>query len=90
MHDLVADHSATDPASAAEAAEVRARLVRAIAALNEQERVVTTLDYYEGLTLREIGSALNLTEGRISQILRQALLRLRRAVAEDACLSERA
>jgi RNA polymerase sigma factor for flagellar operon FliA len=89
MHDLVADHSATDPATAAEAAEVRARLVRAIGALNEQERVVTTFYYYEGLTLREIGGALNLTEGRISQILRRALLRLRQAVAEDACLSER-
>jgi RNA polymerase sigma factor for flagellar operon FliA len=89
MHDVVADRSATDPASAAEAAEVRARLVRAIGALNEQERVVTTFYYYEGLTLREIGSALNLTEGRISQILHRALLRLRQAVAEDACLSEK-
>ena len=42
MHDLVADHSATDPASAAEAAEVRARLVRDIGALNEQEWAVKT------------------------------------------------
>ncbi|MDQ4127412.1 MAG: FliA/WhiG family RNA polymerase sigma factor [Actinomycetota bacterium] len=90
IHDLVADRSATDPASAAEAAEVRARLVRAIGDLSEQERVVTTFYYYEGLTLREIGGALNLTEGRISQILRRALLRLRRALAEDPCLSERA
>ncbi len=90
MHDLVADGSATDPASAAEAAEVRARLVRAIGDLGEQERVVTTFYYYEGLTLREIGCALDLTEGRISQILRRALLRLRQALAEDASLSERA
>ena len=90
MHDLVADRSAADPAAAAEAAEVRARLVRAIGALSEQERVVTTFYYYEGLTLREIGGALNLTEGRISQILRRALLHLRQALAEDACLSERA
>jgi RNA polymerase sigma factor for flagellar operon FliA len=90
IHDLVAERSAIDPASAAEAAEVRARLVQAIKALSEQERVVTTFYHYEGLTLREIGGALDLTEGRISQILCQALLRLRRAVAEDACLSERA
>jgi RNA polymerase sigma factor for flagellar operon FliA len=89
MHDVVADSSATDPASAAEAAEVRARLVRAIGGLNEQERVATTYYYYEGLTLREIGGALNLTEDRISQLLHRALLRLRQAVAEDACLSVR-
>ena len=41
LHDLIGDHSATDPASAAEMAEVRARLVRAIEGLSEQERVVT-------------------------------------------------
>lgn len=90
LHDLVADHSATDPASAAEAAEVRARLVRAIETLSEQERVVTTFYYYEGLTLREIGGALNLTEGRISQVLRRALLRLRQILSEDSRVSEQA
>ena len=89
LHDLIPDRSATDPALAAEASEVRARLIRAIEGLSEQERVVTTFYYYEGLTLREIGGALGLTEGRISQILRRALSSLRRALAEDASLSER-
>jgi hypothetical protein len=46
--------------------------VRVMGALNEQERAVTTFYYYGGLTLREIGGALILTEGHISQILRQA------------------
>lgn len=84
LHDLIADRSATDPESAAEAAEVRARLVSAIEALGEQERVVTTFYYYEGLTLREIGGTLNLTEGRISQILRRALLHLRQSLSEGS------
>ena len=53
---------------------MRARLVRAIESLGEQERVVTTFYYYEGLTLREIGRVLDLTEGRISQILHSALV----------------
>ena len=89
LHDLIADHSATDPASAAEVAEVRARLVRAIEGLGEQERVVTTFYYYEGLTLREIGRVLDLTEGRISQILHSAIVRLRQILAEESRLSER-
>ena len=89
LHDLIGDHSATDPASAAEMAEVRARLVRAIEGLSEQERVVTTFYYYEGLTLREIGRVLDLTEGRISQILHSALVRLRQHLAEESRLSER-
>ena len=88
LHDLIGDHAATDPESAAEVAEVRARLVRAIQGLGEQERVVTTFYYYEGLTLREIGRALDLTEGRISQILHRALMRLRHNLSEDGRLSE--
>jgi len=43
---------------------------------------VTTFYFYEGLTLREIGGALNLTEGRISQILHRALAQLREALSE--------
>jgi RNA polymerase sigma factor for flagellar operon FliA len=89
LHDLVGDHAATDPASAAEVAEVRERLVSAIEDLGEQERVVTTFYYYEGLTLKEIGSALHLTEGRISQILHSALVRLRQSLAEEISFSER-
>jgi RNA polymerase sigma factor (sigma-70 family) len=89
LHDLIGDHSATDPESAAEMAEVRARLVRAIEGLSEQERVVTTFYYYEGLTLKEIGRILSLTEGRISQILHSALVRLRQHLAEESRLSER-
>jgi RNA polymerase sigma factor FliA len=89
LHDLIGDHAATDPATAAEVAEVRTRLVRAIEGLGEQQRVVTTLYYYEGLTLKEIGRVLHLTEGRISQILHSALERLRQSLAEESRLSER-
>jgi RNA polymerase sigma factor FliA len=89
LHDLIGDRSATDPASAAEVAEVRTRLVRAIEGLGEQERVVTTFYYYEGLTLKEIGSVLGLTEGRISQILHSALVRLRQSLPEESRLYER-
>jgi RNA polymerase sigma factor FliA len=82
LHQMVADSRAVDPESAAETAELRARLVDAINALGERARVVTTFYFYEGLTLREIGGALNLTEGRISQILHQALAKLREALSE--------
>ena len=89
LHELVPDRSAPDPESAAEMAEVRSRLTQAIAELGERERVVTTFYFYEGLTLREIGKALNLTEGRISQILRRALTQLRRTLSENPQFSGR-
>ena len=48
-----------------ESAELPGRLLETIESLGEKERVVTTFYFYEGLTLREIGRALNLTEGRM-------------------------
>ena len=89
LYELVADGSAADPEAAAERSEVRARLVEAIGTLGEKERAVTTFYFYDGLTLREIGGALNLTEGRISQILRRSLEKLREALADGPLLSER-
>ena len=89
LHGLVADSRSADPQSAAETAELRTRLVEAIRALGEQERVVTTFYFYEGLTLREIGGALNLTEGRISQILHQALAKLRETLSERPQVSRK-
>lgn len=83
LHQTVADGQAADPESAVEFAEVRARLVEAIHDLGDKERMVTTFYFYEGLTLREIGGAMSLTEGRISQILHAALAKLREALAES-------
>jgi len=74
---LVEDSSAVDPQSQANLEELRAQLVDAIDRLEERERIVATFYFYEGLTLKEIGKALDLTEGRISQILRRALTKLR-------------
>ena len=88
LHDLVADRFAADLGMAAERAEVRAMLGRAIEELGKQERVVTTFYYYEGLTLREIGGILGLTEGRISQILRAAMIRLRGSLSDAVYLLE--
>ncbi len=87
LHGLLADSRAADPQSAAETAELRARLVEAIGTLGEQERVVITFYFYEGLTLREIGGALDLTEGRTSQVLHRALLKLRKTLSESPQIS---
>jgi len=52
-------------------------LGRAIDTLPEKERMVVTLYYNEELNLKEIGETLGVTESRISQILSQAMVRLR-------------
>ena len=55
---------------------------QAIEGLPEKERIVISLYYYEGLTMRETAEAMDLTEGRISQLHSQALRRLRTGLAE--------
>lgn len=45
--------------------------------LSRTERLIVNLYYVEGLTFREVGRSLGLSEGRISQIHARALARLR-------------
>jgi len=45
--------------------------------LSEKERLVIALYYYEELTQKEIAEVLSVSEGRISQLHSQALLKLR-------------
>ncbi len=74
---LIEDPSVVNPQSQTNLEELRAQLVEAIYKLEDREKLVTSFYFYEGLTLKEIGKALDLTEGRISQILKRALAKLR-------------
>lgn len=74
---------AEDPSVSLEQREVREQLVAAMQDLDERELTVVTLYFYEGLTLREIGQALQLTEGRISQIMSRTLKKLRGVLSTD-------
>lgn len=73
----IADETADDPVSLFESVEVKGVLAEAIERLPERERIVIALYYYEGLTLKEIGEILGVTESRVSQLHTKAVLRLR-------------
>ena len=60
-----------------DATELRDTLADAIARLPEREKIVIALYYYDGLTLREIGEMLGVTESRVSQLHTKAVLRLK-------------
>ena len=65
------------PAAIAEREAILDALSKAIGSLPEREQLIITLYYYEGLTLREIGEVIGVTESRISQLHTKALARLR-------------
>jgi RNA polymerase sigma factor for flagellar operon FliA len=75
--DVIHDPNAKDPNTVAEYEEMKVILGDAIEKLPERERLVIALYYYEGLTLKEIGQVLGVTESRISQMHSKAILRLR-------------
>ncbi|MDN5346767.1 MAG: polymerase sigma factor FliA [Clostridia bacterium] len=80
--DFLADRNSPNPEQQYEEKEFRADLKKALARLPERDRLVLTLYYYEGLTLKEIGRVLNITESRVCQLHGRALLRLRRYLME--------
>ena len=45
--------------------------------LSQKERLVISLYYYEELTQKEIAEAMELSEGRVSQLHSQALIKLK-------------
>src|SRR4051794_25257845 len=75
--DTISDPSAADPQEALDSTEVKDRLAEAIGSLPEREQLVVALYYYEGLTLREIGEVLGVTESRVSQLHTKAVMRLK-------------
>lgn len=73
------DPPSTDrPYGYLEDAELRRALVAAIGKLDDRERLVVTLHYFEGVPFRQIGELFGVTESRVSQLDRQATERLAR------------
>lgn len=57
--------------------EMKEKLMEAIDQLNEKERLVVSLYYYENLKLREIAEVLSITESRVSQIHSAAIVKMK-------------
>ncbi len=72
-----------DPVAALEEKELRRIVANAVERLPEREKLVVALYYQEGMTFKEIGAILGVTESRICQIHSQAMARLRAAVIRE-------
>jgi len=79
-----------DPLSLVETKDLLTKLASAVENLPERERLIVTLYYHEELNLREIGETLNLSEGRVCQIVGQIVTRLRNVLDINPRLKDRA
>lgn len=52
-------------------------MAQAIDSLNEKERIIISLYYYEGLKAKQIASVLEVSESRVSQLHSKALIKLK-------------
>lgn len=77
LADVLCEAEAKSPQQQVISMQLAEALGKAIDTLPEKERLAVTLYYSEDFNLKEIGETLGLTESRISQIISQAMVRLR-------------
>lgn len=80
---LLEDRSSPDPLTLLLEKEERAELVRAIEKLEDRDKVVLALYYQDGLTLKEIGQVLGVSESRVCQLHARAITRLRKKLQQQ-------
>lgn len=78
----IPDPSEMDSSFVLRKSEIREMLARAIEALPEMERLITSLYYYDELTLKEIEAVLGINEAGILQLRTKAMLRLRNKLSD--------
>lgn len=77
LADVLCEVDAKSPQQQVMTMQLAEAMGKAIDSLPEKERQAVTLYYNEDLNLKDIGEVLGLTESRISQLISQAMVRLR-------------
>ena len=72
--EIVEDVDQVDPVAAAQRQDLKQEITRN---LSRTERLIVLLYYYEGMTFREIGVTVDLSESRVSQMHASVLARLK-------------
>jgi len=80
LYDVVETDEIINQDSKMEEEEMKRILLKAIKKLPEKTRLAITLYYYEKLTFKEIGSILNVSESRISQIHSETMVKLKKEI----------
>ena len=77
------DSNIETPEESLEKKELKKMLIKAIDSLNEKQRQVISLYYYEELTLKEISKIMGVSESRISQIHSNSIKILKNSLGKN-------
>ncbi|THB72592.1 MAG: FliA/WhiG family RNA polymerase sigma factor [Desulfobulbaceae bacterium] len=77
LETLAEEREEAYPVDNLESAELTKVIAGILDELSEKERIVVSLYYYEELTQKEIAEVLDVSEGRVSQLHSQALIKLK-------------
>lgn len=77
LDSLMDDRADTAPGARIEGQELTQKIANILEQLSEKERFVIALYYYEELSQKEISEVLEISEGRVSQLHSQALIKLK-------------
>lgn len=80
--EMIVDEDAS-PEDEVEGRDLKRILAAGVDKLPERERLVVSLYYFEGLTFKEIGNVLGVSESRVYQLHTQAMSRLRAFMREQ-------
>lgn len=72
--DVIRDETQSNPLTEMQRRDLRDLVTKG---LTRSERLIVVLYYYEGMTMKEIGATLDLSESRVSQMHSSILLRLK-------------
>ncbi len=81
--DTIQDTNKLNPQEQAEEQNVKQELEKALRRLPERERIIMVLYYQENMTLKEIGSTINMSESRVCQLHAQAIMKLKNILSEN-------
>lgn len=86
--ELIVDED-SNPSGEVEGKEIRRILAAGVDKLPDRERLVVALYYFEGLTFKEIGRVLGVSESRVYQLHTQAMTRLRNFMKQEGAVPAR-
>ncbi|MFA3783860.1 sigma-70 family RNA polymerase sigma factor [Melioribacteraceae bacterium 4301-Me] len=80
LYEVIPDNVET-PDKILESNEIKEELKKQLKALNERDRLIITLYYYEGLNYKEIAKVLGITVSRVSQVHTKIINTLKKKLA---------